>query len=103
MDLFEEFYNATLQIDRLNYAYVVLIPKRERFIKCMSFRPISLLNVIYKIIRKVLTARLNTQLDNLVDNAKTGFIKGRFILDGVVVAQEIISNCFILVWMGAFC
>ena len=60
IELFEEFHRGSLEIDRLNYAYVVLIPKREVVDKVHEFRPITLLNAIYKIITKVLTTGLNT-------------------------------------------
>lgn len=47
MCLFEELYEGRLEIDRMNYAHVVLIPKVEGANRVQHFRPISLLNVIY--------------------------------------------------------
>jgi len=44
-------------------------------------RPIHLLNVIFKIVTKVLTTRLNSKLDLLIDTGQSGFIEGRYIMD----------------------
>ena len=44
-------------------------------------RPIHLLNVIFKIVTKVLTTRLNSKLDLLIDTSQIGFIEGRYIMD----------------------
>jgi len=52
MCLFEELYEGRLEIDRMNYAHVVLIPKVEGANRVQHFKPISLLNVIYKIVAK---------------------------------------------------
>jgi len=45
-------------------------------------------------VTKVLIHRLNSKLDKLIDTVQTGFIKGRYIMDRIAVAQEIISNFF---------
>jgi len=42
----------------------------------------------------VLTTRLNAKLDISVDKVQTGFIKGRYIMDGIAASHEIISNGF---------
>lgn len=55
-----------------------------------DFRPISLLNVVYKIVIEIFTIRLNFVLNDLVDIARPGFIKERFILDGIVSIQEFV-------------
>jgi len=65
---------GNLDIARLNYAFVVLIPKVSGAKKVNEYRPISLLNVIYKIITEVLVTMLNLKLHMLIDEAQTGFI-----------------------------
>ena len=44
-----------------------------------NWRPISLSSVLYKIASSSIAARLKPLLPKLIDNAQTGFIKGRFI------------------------
>jgi hypothetical protein len=58
----------------------------------MIFRPICLLNVCYKIITKVLNNRLSNCITKVISDNQFGFIKGRYILDGVVALHEIIHE-----------
>lgn len=77
-----------LDITRINYGVLVLIPKIKGANQIKQFRPICLLNVIYKIITKVLTLRLNAIANKVVSETQTAFILGRFILDGVMIVHE---------------
>lgn len=56
-----------------------------------NWRPISLLNVDYKIISKVLTNRLNTVIENVVHPDQTCSVKSRSILDNVHLLRNIID------------
>jgi hypothetical protein len=51
--------------------------KQKQFLK--NWRPISLLNVVYKIASGCIAERLKTKLNKLINRDQTGFIKGRFI------------------------
>ena len=53
-----DFLNNGYMVPELNHTYIVLIPKIKNPVKMSDFRPISLCNVIYKIIAKVLANRL---------------------------------------------
>jgi hypothetical protein len=57
-----------------------------------KFRQISLLNCSYKIFTKVLTNRLRYVADRLIASNQTTFIKGRYILESVVTAHEILHD-----------
>jgi hypothetical protein len=57
MDLVNEFWVHELDIDRLNYGVITLIPKTKEAVKIQQYRPICLLNVSYKIITKALMLR----------------------------------------------
>lgn len=56
----EDFYGGFLDLDILNYAFVVLIPRKvgEQIVR--NFRLIDLLNSLYKIIVKLLSKRLSS-------------------------------------------
>jgi hypothetical protein len=53
-NLFKDFYDGNLDIERLNYGMVTLLPKVDNVVEMKNFRPICLFNVCYKIITKVL-------------------------------------------------
>jgi len=58
-----------------------------------DFRPIPLQNCPVKILTKILTTRLQGQIQSLVDNDQTGFIRGRSISENFVYATELVQCC----------
>jgi len=76
----------------LNSTFFTLIPKTNNSEDAKGFRPISLCNVIYKIISSLMAKRLKPLLEKLISPEQTGFVEGRQILDGLVVTQEVIHS-----------
>jgi hypothetical protein len=90
--LFEDFHKGVIDLKRLNFALVTLIPKVSEATNMKQFRPISLLNCSFKIFSKLLTLRLTSVVQSIVSPYQSAFIKGRYILESVVVLHELVHS-----------
>ncbi|XP_074306449.1 uncharacterized protein LOC141641696 [Silene latifolia] len=72
----------------MNLTHTVLIPKMKAPDKMVDFRPISLCNVLYKIVSKVLANRLKLFLGDIVSENQNVFTHGRIITDNILLAFE---------------
>jgi hypothetical protein len=77
-----------VEISRLNYSIVTLLPKIKDASKIQQFRPICLLNCLYKLITKVLTLRVEPYAARLIHDTQTAFMKGRNITSGIMCLHE---------------
>lgn len=76
----------------LNGTNIVLIPKLDNHTSTRNFRPISLCNVMYKIISKVLANRLKPLLPKYIALEQSAFVENCSILDNVLVAFETLHH-----------
>lgn len=72
----------------VNETVIVLIPKGNNPQTIKDYRPISLCNVIYKVISKILVNRLRPLLDELISETQSAFIPGRMITDNTIIAFQ---------------
>ena len=83
-----DFLNNGYVEPDINFTHIVLIPKIKSPEKISDYRPISLCNVMYKIISKVLANRLKKILPQVISPSQSAFVPGRLIIDIVLVAYE---------------
>jgi hypothetical protein len=89
--MFDQFHgNAKFPRGMISY-FLALIPKVDSPQALGDFRPISLLGCLYKIIAKVLATRLARVMGELISNTQSAFIKGRHLVDSVVVVNEVVD------------
>lgn len=67
----------------------MLIPKVIKPKSITKFHPISLCNVLFKIITKAMVGRLKGIMNKLIDPAQSSFIPGRLSAYNIVVVQEV--------------
>jgi len=92
MKMFEDFIENKLDIERLNYGTITLLPKIKEANQIQQYRHICLLNVIYKIFTKTLMLRLEGCMNKIINKVQNAFIKGRNIMDGIMSLHEILHD-----------
>jgi hypothetical protein len=90
--LFHDFHNLKLDIGRFNYGIFTLLPKVKEANNIKQYRPICLLNVIYKVFTKALMLRLEKVMSRIINKSQSGFLKNRNIMDGVMALHEILHD-----------
>ncbi|GAU40168.1 hypothetical protein TSUD_292720 [Trifolium subterraneum] len=89
--LFDQFHANDCIPNCLMSYFLTLVPKIKSPQSLGDFRPISLLGCLYKLLAKVLAARLARAIGPLIPNTQTAFLKGRQLVEGVVVVNEVID------------
>ena len=89
-------YNAAFDKGSLSISQkrgtITLIPKGDENLSDLkNWRPISLLNIDYKILSKVLAGRLEQYLPKLIHSDQTGFVNGRYIGQNIRLLSDIME------------
>jgi hypothetical protein len=83
-----DFLNKGIFDSSINSTYIALIPKLQNPVYVGDFRPISLCNVLYKIVAKVLANRLKLVLSAIISPNQSAFVPGCLITDNILVAYK---------------
>lgn len=96
--LVRSFYQTGILPPHISDTNIALIPKKLVPQVPTDYRPISLCNVIYKIIARTLANRLKSHLPDYIDPAQQAFVKGRRISDNIIIGQEITHSFALNSW-----
>uniref|UniRef100_A0A452XL47 Reverse transcriptase domain-containing protein n=1 Tax=Aegilops tauschii subsp. strangulata TaxID=200361 RepID=A0A452XL47_AEGTS len=88
----QDFFMTGLMPDNVNDTEIVLIPKVPHPKELRDFRPISLCNVVYKVVSKCMVNRLRPLLTDLISDNQSAYIPGRLISDNSIIAFECIDH-----------
>lgn len=69
-----------------------MIPKISIPSTVNNYRPISLYNVVYKIISRLLVSKLRPLLHKIISPCQSAFIPGRWIAENQVVLHELLHS-----------
>ncbi|KAH9688162.1 reverse transcriptase domain-containing protein [Citrus sinensis] len=72
----------------LNHTFIALIPKIANPRKVSDYRPISLCNVIYRVVAKAIANRMKPILSHIISHMQSAFIPNRLITDNVIIGYE---------------
>lgn len=90
--LFDDFVRGELDIGRLNFGTITLLPKGEDADRMQRFRPVCLMNDSLKILTKGVHFRLAEIADEIIDRTQRTFMKNRFIMEGILVMHEVLHE-----------
>ena len=89
--------NSSSILKSINHTFNTLIAKVQNPKRVMEFRPISLGNVIYKIVSKVIANRLKPWLNSIILETQNAFIANRLITNNILIAFKSLhhmkTNC----------
>lgn len=57
-----------------------------------EFKPISLCNIVYKLVLKFIVNRLKTYMNSIISSPQIVFVFGRIITDNIIITQEILHT-----------
>lgn len=86
------FFEGNTLPKSITHTNLVLLPKKNDPLSFFDLRPISLSNFINKVISRVMHDRLEKVLPRLISANQSAFVKGRNIIENILLTQEIVSD-----------
>lgn len=87
--LVQQFFDKGEFDDQVTDTNIVLVPKKSSPATVSDLRPISLCNVVYKVVSKVIANRLKDVIGLVISETDSAFIPGRLISDNIMIAHEV--------------
>lgn len=92
MRILQYVQNSAKNGGNTNSIFLALIPKDVNPTSFARFHPISLCNVSYKIISKIIANRLKPLLPLLISPNQGGFVEKKQMVDNILLVQEAIHS-----------
>ena len=80
------FLTRVYLLKQFNQTLIYIIPKGTQWESFNDYRPISLCNVSYKFITRLLVNRLQGILEEVITPFQNDFVEGRQINDNIIIA-----------------
>ncbi|XP_028064582.1 uncharacterized protein LOC114267718 [Camellia sinensis] len=91
LQFFKEFHSYGKMAKGVNSFFITLIPKKENPSNLSEYGPVSSVSFVYKVLVKVLCIRLRQVRPKLTGEVHIAFLGGRYILDGMLIANEVVN------------
>lgn len=88
----QDFFRSGKLLKQVNNTIVTLVLKLNYPNTVGDYRPIACCNVLYKIIVKILAARMAFVLPDIISNTQGAFVKDRSIMENILICQDIVRN-----------
>jgi hypothetical protein len=98
VQLVRNFFQTGIIPSHINDTHIALIPKKLVPLIPADYTPISLCNVIYKIIAKCIANRLKSHLPDYIHPSQQAFIEGSRISNNIIITQEITHSFALSSW-----
>jgi len=85
-----DYLNSRTMLSSTNLTHITLLPKRKNPDSMSHFRPISLRNVIFKIISKVLANKMKKIMGTIISDCQSAFVPERVIADNILISFKIL-------------
>ena len=85
------FFRSNHLLKKQNHTFIALIPKKLRASSVHQFKPISLCNIIYKIISKILANKFKGLLHHFISPFQSAFVPSRNIQDNTILVRELFN------------
>ena len=92
MGFFNDFHEWDRFMKSINASFFMLIPKKGGAEDLKDFRPISLVDNLYKLLANVIANRLKKVVGKVASKSQNAFVEGRQILDALLIANEAIDS-----------
>lgn len=81
-----------MDIGRLNFGTITLLPKGEDADRIQRFRPMCLMDDSLKILTKGVNYRLCEVADEVIERSRIAFMKNRNIMEGILILHEVLHE-----------